>query len=304
MSRVFVQDTELRDIADAIREKNGTEDTYKPSEMGAAIRDIESGADLSAATATAADIRSGLTAYTAEGLTTGTAERSLKKLIDGRRSAGHIFQDTSTIKTVDDLINREDTVNAQSMEYMFEGCGYLESVPDLNTSNVTNMWYMFQNCKKITTIPKFDTRKVTTMASMFKYAYKLTTIPDLDTRNVGSMSDMFYNCSSLTEIWIKNIKVALQVGSGTSWGHLLTYESLLHLLKELIDTGSSKTLTVGSANLEKLADTYVKLVTITDEMIAEDEFIESKFPFEVCESTDEGAMSVNDYLAGKNWTIA
>lgn len=43
MANVLVNDTSLADIADAIREKNGTAETYKPAEMGAAIREIESG---------------------------------------------------------------------------------------------------------------------------------------------------------------------------------------------------------------------------------------------------------------------
>jgi hypothetical protein len=46
MSKIFVEDTEMRDIADAIREKNGTENTYKPSEMPQAIKDIESGGEF------------------------------------------------------------------------------------------------------------------------------------------------------------------------------------------------------------------------------------------------------------------
>lgn len=45
MAKVFVEDNELTDIANAIREKNGTEETYKPSEMGSAIRAIESGGE-------------------------------------------------------------------------------------------------------------------------------------------------------------------------------------------------------------------------------------------------------------------
>lgn len=45
MARVFVNDTTLTDIADAIREKNGSTDTYKPSQMGNAVRDIQSGGD-------------------------------------------------------------------------------------------------------------------------------------------------------------------------------------------------------------------------------------------------------------------
>lgn len=43
MANVLVNDASLADIADAIREKNGTEETYKPAEMGAAVRAIESG---------------------------------------------------------------------------------------------------------------------------------------------------------------------------------------------------------------------------------------------------------------------
>lgn len=41
--RGFVDDTSLQDIADAIREKTGEETEYKPSEMGDAIRGIETG---------------------------------------------------------------------------------------------------------------------------------------------------------------------------------------------------------------------------------------------------------------------
>lgn len=43
MARVFVSDSTLTDIAEAIREKNGSTDTYKPSEMADAVRAIESG---------------------------------------------------------------------------------------------------------------------------------------------------------------------------------------------------------------------------------------------------------------------
>lgn len=40
MANVLVQDTSLTAIADAIREKNGSTDTYKPGEMAAAISEI------------------------------------------------------------------------------------------------------------------------------------------------------------------------------------------------------------------------------------------------------------------------
>lgn len=43
MAKVLVNETSLSAIADAIREKNGSNETYKPSEMAAAIGAIETG---------------------------------------------------------------------------------------------------------------------------------------------------------------------------------------------------------------------------------------------------------------------
>lgn len=43
MAKVIVTDTHLTDIANAIRDKKGTSDTYKPSEMANAISNIETG---------------------------------------------------------------------------------------------------------------------------------------------------------------------------------------------------------------------------------------------------------------------
>lgn len=41
MGKVLVTESYLEDIADAIREKNGTENTYNPSQMADAIEAIE-----------------------------------------------------------------------------------------------------------------------------------------------------------------------------------------------------------------------------------------------------------------------
>ena len=48
MANVVIDDTNLTNIAAAIREKNGSTDTYKPNEMAAAIRAISGGGDTPA----------------------------------------------------------------------------------------------------------------------------------------------------------------------------------------------------------------------------------------------------------------
>ena len=211
-----------------------------------------------------------------------------------------MFSKCSSLTTIPQL----DTSSVTNMFFMFSGCTILTTIPQLDTSSVTNMAGMFNGCSSLTTIPQLDTRSVTDMNSTFNGCNSLATIPQLDTRSVTTMISTFSSCRSLTNCYLKNIKTALTIGSGTTYGHLLTADSLLYIIKELVNTGSNKTLTMGSANTAKLSSTYVKLIDITDEMRAEDDLIDSKLPFEVCESTDEGALAIlTDYVALKNWSI-
>ena len=207
-----------------------------------------------------------------------------------------MFKDCTALTTVPEL----DTSNVTDMMLMFNSCTSLTTIPELDTSNVTTMMKMFYGCTALTTIPELDTSNVTDMNSMFSGCTALTTIPELDTSNVTNMWEMFYGCTALETCLLKNIKVTVNL----SYNPLLTLDSLIHLIKELCNTGSSKTLTLGSTNKAKLSDTYVKLVTITDEMRAEDDLIDEKLPFEVCESTDDGAMLITNYVTQKNWKLA
>ena len=268
---------------------------------------------------------------------------SLKTLLDATKSCSYLFynyQGTS----IDDLISYNDTSSCNDMSSMFNSCYKLTTIPPLNTSNVTNMSYMFSGCSNLTTISQLDTSKVTNMSSMFNNCYKLTTIPPLNTSNVTNMSNLFGGCSNLTTIpelntsnvtnmrrmfnycpelttiplldmssctsandmfgglkkltYLKllNIKISLKIGSGTSSGHLIEKDCLIQIISELIKPSSgTETLTMGTANKAKIADTYIKLL--------EDDGT-GKYPFEVCASTDEGAMTIEAYCNSKNWTLA
>jgi hypothetical protein len=52
MARVLINESNLTDIADAIRGKNGTQNTYTPSQMASAISAISAGMDIKKLTAT------------------------------------------------------------------------------------------------------------------------------------------------------------------------------------------------------------------------------------------------------------
>ena len=207
-------------------------------------------------------------------------------------------------------ISNFDTSKVTNMSSMFYQLKIVNmDLTNFNTSKVKNMYHMFAHCEELTTLDlsSFDTSSVTNIQSMFYECRELSVIQGaLDLYSVTYNSNMFYNTFALTGVTLKNIRISLQIGSGTSYGHLWELAYLVNAIKELWDfsSGTQKTLTIGSANLEKIANVYVKLVDVTDEMIAADEYASNKLPCVECESTDEGAMTLTAYAGLKNWVLA
>lgn len=150
-----------------------------------------------------------------------------------------------------------------------KGCTSLIEVnlPNCKLQNATNA---FENCTALETV---ITGGSETWFSEFTYAFK--------------------NCTNLKNLILKNIRKSLQIGSGETWGHLLTVDSLINTVKELINTGSARTLTMGSVNKAKIADIWC---VVTDDTTA-------KMAIEIVEAGTEGAMTLEDFAGLKGWSI-
>ena len=127
----------------------------------------------------------------------------------------------------------------------------------------------------------------------------------IDCVDKTSLSSIFYGCVALRKVYLKNIKLALDLGSYTNYGMYISDDTLINTAKELWDLtdGTSQKLGLSTPSKARIDAIYVKLVDVTDEMIANDQYITNKKPCVVCESTDDGAMTLRAYILSKNWTI-
>lgn len=103
MAIVTTDDVNYKNIASAIREKNGTENTYKPAEMATAIRSIAQGVDTSDATATENDIVSPETAYVNGQKVTGSLVPSEINSVVGSSTFGEDEEGNIYLKLINTL---------------------------------------------------------------------------------------------------------------------------------------------------------------------------------------------------------
>lgn len=220
---------------------------------------------------------------------------------------GNKIEQLQTGSGVNGLQWKCDNMKSLYMEfYNYTGESLDEALTGLDTSKVNNMQGICQNCANLTHVYFSNTHNVQTWVNAFNGCYVLDNL-SLDVYSASSLSGLLGSCKEMKNLTLKNIRVNLQVAFGSVWGNKLTLDSLTNIIKELWDNSSStsvKTLTMGTTNTAKIADVYVKLIDITDEMRAEDEYIDNKLPFVVCENSDEGAMTIIEYATRKNWAIA
>lgn len=230
-------------------------------------------------------------------------------MIDQTNSCSYLFYEFKGTEL--DFVKNLDTSNVTSMYRMFNRCTSLTSLDlsNFNTENVTTMYEMFKECTLLTSldVSNFNTSGVTNMSYMFYNCKYLTDIiGTIDMIKATNVSVMFSYCQKLENVTLKNIKKSLTLGNGTTWGTKLSNATLINTIQQLWDlTGSSsQTLTLSTDSKTNIANIYVKLIDVTEEMLAQDPYAANKKPCVVCEPTDEGAMTITEYAISKNWAIA
>ena len=186
----LIKSETLEDIADAIREKTGSQDTIAVSDFASEIENIPSGGgDLD---------------WSAIGY-----ESTPQAIVDGYNYALQIQNEWTTNSKLANyptvlICPLVDTSNKTTFNTFADGCNRLISVPLLDTSNSTSTFGMFRSCSTLTTVPLFDTSSVTDMSNMFNECTNLITTPLFDASNVTNMSKMFYKCTNLTTVPLFN----------------------------------------------------------------------------------------------------
>ena len=247
-------------------------------------------------------------------------------------TSDHIaFDATSNVENMDSMFYKctkltriplFDTSKVTIMTDFLFGCNSLIEVPNFDLSNVTKLDGAFWNCTSLEFIPDFNTSNVVDFSDCFRGC---TSLKEVTLSHVGKATKLdyiFYECTNLEKVVLGSVYMANYYSAFTKCENLteltvldiannlslkdspkLTTESLIGICKECVSRqnagGTAIELTLNEASIEKLANVYVKFTdpSITEILPGE------KGDVEVCESTDEGAMTISAYMALKNWTL-
>lgn len=188
MSKVAISEEYLTDIADSIREKLNSQDTYKVSEMSEAIDSIETGG--------------GGLDWSAIGYSD-----TPQLIIDGYNHALQI---------------KNNWTGDTDLYQKFANDKNLVFLPKL-ISNVSSFRNTFQRCTSLIygDFSGFNTSNLTRTDNMFAYCYALLEV-DLSnfyTPNLDRCQNMFYYCMSLKKIDIRNMSLS-QITNSTYYNNM------------------------------------------------------------------------------------
>lgn len=191
MANVVVEEQSLIDIASAIRTKNETDNTYKPSEMANAILDITTSEDLSSELNTQETLLNNQTSKISNAI----------DILKGKASGGssdNSYWLSILDRSITKLENEEITILGN---YAINECTQMTSV---NLPNVTKIGsYCFRQCTALTDIS--FSNNYTIGSACFIYC---TGLKNINLRGLfQANSNCFGYCSGLENVFLPDTEI-------------------------------------------------------------------------------------------------
>lgn len=183
----------LTDVADAIREKKGSNEPINAQSFADEIKNLPSGsaprwtghADVEGLKAIGWD-DDDIAYYQKHGVNWNEEDDEYHKVSDDNKALYGVLT-ANNIQTYRDRVV------------------YL---PKIDTSAITNFTSMFNRCVNMVAIPMIDTSNAQSFMELFNRCYSLSCVPILDASKVTNATDMFYNCYALQyvpEIYMQQV---------------------------------------------------------------------------------------------------
>ena len=178
MGKVLINDTTLTAIGNAIRSKNETTNTYKPSQMPDAIMNLSTGIPL--------PFEITGNAYNLFSYNDGGFNAKYPIVTRDLTNIDRMFAYNDDFTVIPYEINTGDSWDGKAI-YVFCGCSHLTEVPKINTTvPVKSLEDMLCNCSRLRQLPEgfeswfiWDTNTIETKTfyDTFKACYSLRSIP-------------------------------------------------------------------------------------------------------------------------------
>lgn len=207
---VVVLDSTLTNIADAIRGKNGSSDTYKPSEMPAAITAIPSGGGEGIPREVDANGVYGMPSESFSFVLPSDAKSITPYAL------AYAFYNATGLTSAD-MSSVTSITGSSSLTSAFQGCTSLQSV-DLSSLKLISGDYVFANtfngCTSLSNVDFTSLEELSgaPLSSTFKGCTALSSLSFPSLFDLTNANSVFYNvfsgCTSLKNIYFPALKAS------------------------------------------------------------------------------------------------
>ena len=222
MAQKLYEESNIQAIANAIRGKNGTTTTYKPSEMAAAITAITGGGggDLPGEALTITGNCS--YRFANNGWDWFIKNYGSRVTTNGITDCSSMFRN-SKVTNIPFELNFNSSTSYISAEYMFNGCSNLQEISKFNNMKIGPSNSMFAGCMMLKNLPD-------NLAEWFDWGY----YDNLTSTYEGTRRNMFDQCFSLRNIPISFLEYVNKSASNNN-SYLYNGFSMCMSLDELLN---------------------------------------------------------------------